>query len=81
MEQLLLMTEVDLSKNKLPKLDDCNVLQCANKLIVDDNKLVSVAKRGTLNLPYLETLSLNNNSILSKNFLLSGFPLGPMNLE
>ena len=63
------MTEIDLSKNNLSKLDGCSMLQCAKTLVVDDNKLVTVVKRGTLNLPYLETLSLNNNSILCRSLL------------
>lgn len=64
MEQLLLMTDINLSQNRLRYLDDCNMLQCARKICVDNNRLDSIVRQGTLNLPCLEELSLNNNSIL-----------------
>ncbi|CAB3980814.1 Geranylgeranyl transferase type-2 subunit alpha [Paramuricea clavata] len=63
MEQLLLMTDINLSQNRLRYLDDCNMLQCARKICVDNNRLDSIARQGTLNLPCLEELSLNNNNI------------------
>ena len=64
MEQLVFMTDIDLSQNRLHCLDDCNMLQCVNKICVDDNGLNSIVRQGALNLPYLEEFSLNNNSIL-----------------
>ena len=64
MEHLVLMTDIDLSQNRLRCLDDCNMLQCAKRICVDDNGLDSIVRQGALNLPYLEELSLINNSIL-----------------
>ena len=64
MEQLLLVKDVNLSQNKLRNLDECKALQCAKKLCVDNNRVDVIVREGTLNLPWLEELSLNNNSIL-----------------
>ena len=64
MEQLLLMTDIDLSQNRLRYLDDCNAFQCAKKICVDHNGLDFIVRHGALNLPCLEELSLNDNSIL-----------------
>ena len=66
MEQLILMTDVNLSHNKLRYLDDCNMLQCAKKISADNNKLDVIVRQGALVLPCLEELSLCGNSILLK---------------
>lgn len=70
MEQLLLTTEINLSQNRLAYLDDCNLLQCVRKICADNNILETIVRRGTLNLPCLEELSLNNNCILSNTDVL-----------
>ncbi len=74
------MTDIDLSQNRLRYLDDCNMLQCARKICVDNNKLDCITRQGTLNLPCLEELSLNNNSILSQGpseVISAGEPVHP----
>ncbi|XP_028392827.1 geranylgeranyl transferase type-2 subunit alpha-like [Dendronephthya gigantea] len=63
MEQLLLMTHIDLSGNKIRHLDDCNMLRCARNICADNNQLDVIVRQGILNLPCLQELSLKNNNI------------------
>ncbi|XP_046842365.1 geranylgeranyl transferase type-2 subunit alpha-like isoform X2 [Xenia sp. Carnegie-2017] len=63
MDRLLLMTDIDLSNNRLRSLDGCNMLQSARKICLDNNNLEVIVNKQGLNLPYLKELSLNNNNI------------------
>lgn len=64
MDQLVLMTEVNLSHNQLSCLDECNMLACVKTLNASNNNLRHITKRHALRLGSLQELSLANNSIL-----------------
>lgn len=64
MDQLVLMKEVNLSRNKLTSLDECNMLQCVNILDASNNNLRYITKRHALRLCSLRELSLSDNGIL-----------------
>lgn len=66
MDQLVLMKDVNLSRNRLSSLDECNMLQCVKTLDVSNNELRNITKKHALRLNNLQELSLSNNSILYK---------------
>uniref|UniRef100_H3A6R2 Geranylgeranyl transferase type-2 subunit alpha n=1 Tax=Latimeria chalumnae TaxID=7897 RepID=H3A6R2_LATCH len=63
LDQLLLVTHMNLSANQLKSLPvSLSMMQCLEVLEVDDNEVASV--EGLYNLPRLEEVSLRNNRIL-----------------